>query len=215
MPKPSGARMVGAKPYRPSGVGRSAPMRALRVVAAIVLKRPGLFATAVAVLGVGGAIGWNATTQASRHPAPLFGARPALAAASPQPAAIEPPRRPDVAMLAAAAAVPRPVPRPENTISMPEPQRTNSTSDPIGNLIRTGEPGPKPSDPKVDPQRVSSVQRALTKLGYGPLRPDGVMGTTTRQAVERFERDQNLPVTGTLAARTTRQLATRAGTEIE
>ena len=54
------------------------------------------------------------------------------------------------------------------------------------------------------------AQKALSKLGYGPLKADGLMGATTRAAIEKFERDRKLPVKGEAAGRTLRELAARA-----
>jgi peptidoglycan hydrolase-like protein with peptidoglycan-binding domain len=69
---------------------------------------------------------------------------------------------------------------------------------------------------RPEPTRiVTSGQKALSKLGYGPLTADGVMGQTTRQAVERFERDRRLPVTGEISGRTARELAAQAGIPVE
>jgi peptidoglycan hydrolase-like protein with peptidoglycan-binding domain len=58
---------------------------------------------------------------------------------------------------------------------------------------------------------VLAAQRQLNKLGYGPVKPDGLFGLGTRQAIEKFERDRKLPVTGDLNARTSRDLAAAAG----
>ena len=63
---------------------------------------------------------------------------------------------------------------------------------------------------KADPT-VAKAQRALVKLGYGPLKADGLMGASTRAAIEKFERDRKLPVKGEPSTRTFRELATRAG----
>lgn len=87
-------------------------------------------------------------------------------------------------------------------------------SDQIGDLLRGG-----PSNQGAVAQtvaadaggsRVAAAQRALEKLGYG-VSVDGVYGAGTRAAVQRFERDRNLPVTGDLNARTLRELADRSG----
>lgn len=59
--------------------------------------------------------------------------------------------------------------------------------------------------PKPDPS-VIRVQRALAKLGYGPLKDDGLMGPGTKAAIERFERDRKLPVKGEAAGPTLRAL---------
>lgn len=59
-------------------------------------------------------------------------------------------------------------------------------------------------------KNVIFAQRALAKLGYA-LRQDGVYGGTTRQAIEKFERDSGLPVKGELTPRLMRQLSARSG----
>jgi hypothetical protein len=212
----------------PAARARTLPLRAGGALVRFVASRPLPVLAAVATLGLGGAVGWNVLTQqTSRHPAPLFGAKTATRAeltraepARPEPARVEPPRRFEAASAPAAAPTPVPAPRSETRLAPAppaDPQRTSST-DPIGAMIRTGEMPPRPPSeirPAGDNQRVQSVQKALAKLGYGPLKPDGVMGNTTRQALERFERDRNLPVTGGVAGRTLRQLATLSGVQIE
>jgi hypothetical protein len=87
--------------------------------------------------------------------------------------------------------------------------------DAIGDLIRAGEPSARPPASVAEPGRVGAAQRALIKLGYGPLKADGVMGASTRQALERFEKDRRLPITGELAPRTLRDLAAQSGIGIE
>ena len=51
------------------------------------------------------------------------------------------------------------------------------------------------------------------KVGY-VVKPDGVMGAGTKQAIEKFERDRGLPVTGQLAGRTLKDLASQSGIAI-
>ena len=51
------------------------------------------------------------------------------------------------------------------------------------------------------------------KLGF-VLRPDGVFGASTRQAIEAFERDNRLPVHGELTRRIKVELARQSGVEI-
>jgi peptidoglycan hydrolase-like protein with peptidoglycan-binding domain len=75
-------------------------------------------------------------------------------------------------------------------------------------------PPPRPPLPVVDTRTVA-VQRALARLGYGPVRPDGRPGGETRAAVQRFERDRNLPVTGEISDRLVRELAAVSGMPIE
>ncbi|PXW65313.1 peptidoglycan-binding domain-containing protein [Methylobacterium sp. B4] len=71
-------------------------------------------------------------------------------------------------------------------------------------------PAGKPDAAKVDApkpdQAVIRVQRALAKLGYGPLKDDGLMGPGTKAAIEKFERDRKLPVKGEAAGPTLRAL---------
>ena len=57
------------------------------------------------------------------------------------------------------------------------------------------------------------MQKALVKAGF-VLRMDGMMGATTRQALERFEVERKLPVTGDLSPRTLRELASQSGVAI-
>ena len=174
---------------------------------ATIGRRPGATLALVAVLACTGAISWNALMQQSgRHPAPLFGWK-----AERTPA--EKPRRLEAAL------APLPVPRPDPVaapVSAGPPQvQKASAIDPIGAMIRSAD-GPARSDDVLnDAHRVATAQRALTKLGYGPLKPDGLIGATTRQALEHFERDRNLPATGQLGGRTSRQLASQSGLEID
>ena len=41
----------------------------------------------------------------------------------------------------------------------------------------------------------------LATLGYKPGPADGILGSRTRSAVEAFQRDQGLPVTGEVSAK--------------
>jgi TolA-binding protein len=52
--------------------------------------------------------------------------------------------------------------------------------------------------PSPTKQDVLAAQEALTQLGFGNLEADGVMGPTTRQAIEEFQRVAGLTVTGEL-----------------
>jgi peptidoglycan hydrolase-like protein with peptidoglycan-binding domain len=64
-------------------------------------------------------------------------------------------------------------------------------------------------------KRILAVQRALTDFGYGQVIPNGVLGATTRTAIERFERERKLPVTGQVSERLTRELAAVTGRPLE
>jgi len=75
-------------------------------------------------------------------------------------------------------------------------------SDPIAELIA-------PS------QRVIAVQRALNDFGYGPVKATGNYGPETISAIQKFERDRKLPVTGQISPRLLRELAALTGRPLE
>jgi hypothetical protein len=59
--------------------------------------------------------------------------------------------------------------------------------------------------------RVSAVQRVLSEYGYGQVKPTGVIDTATSAAIETFEREHKLPITGRLSDRLLSELAAMAG----
>lgn len=198
----------------PNGSAFRIARRAAGATLRTLARHPGAVLGIVAVVGGTGVFGWNVLmTQTARHPAPLFAsAKPAVAVP------VEPPRRPD-----AAPSVPVPAPRPEPASLQSRPAaepagRVPASPDPIGAMIRSSDPqAPRPAadaKPAASP-RLASAQKALVKLGYGPVGVDGLMGSTTRQAIERFERDRSLPVTGALGAKTAKQLAAASGIQVE
>jgi peptidoglycan hydrolase-like protein with peptidoglycan-binding domain len=157
-----------------------------------------------------GAIVVNALgLQSARHPAPFFakrdGAAPSRAPAPLDPPPVPPTRPPSVT---ATASLPQPAPR--------APAR-----DPIGDMLRSADttgsaPAAARAEARPDTQRpVAAAQRALVKLGYGPIQVDGLFGQETRQALERFERDRRLAPTGELAPRTVRELSAASGIRVE
>ncbi|WP_244610485.1 peptidoglycan-binding domain-containing protein [Microvirga pakistanensis] len=60
--------------------------------------------------------------------------------------------------------------------------------------------------PSPSKDQVRAAQEALTALGFGQLKPDGMMGPGTRRAIEAFERAKGLPITGGLGAGTLQAL---------
>jgi peptidoglycan hydrolase-like protein with peptidoglycan-binding domain len=60
-------------------------------------------------------------------------------------------------------------------------------------------------------QRVATVQRALSEFGYGQIKPTGVAGPDTQAAIEKFERERMMPVTGKISARMLRELSAITG----
>ncbi|EIM25514.1 peptidoglycan-binding domain-containing protein [Microvirga lotononidis] len=112
----------------------------------------------------------------------------------------------------AAAPAARP-PQPSAAAAPAAPPVRSASRDPIADMIRMG--GPVPTPPanvgRADQgDTVLAGQRALARLGYS-VKVDGQMGSGTRQAIERFEQDRRLPVTGELNARTIRELSAASG----
>jgi peptidoglycan hydrolase-like protein with peptidoglycan-binding domain len=83
-----------------------------------------------------------------------------------------------------------------------KPATNASRNDPIGELLAPN-------------KRIVAVQRALTDYGYGQIKPTGVYGPETRAAIERFERERKLPVTGQVTERLTRELSAMSGRPID
>jgi peptidoglycan hydrolase-like protein with peptidoglycan-binding domain len=59
------------------------------------------------------------------------------------------------------------------------------------------------------------MQRALAEYGYGQIKPSGVVDAETKAAIERFERERRLPITGQVSERVTRELASVTGRPLE
>ncbi|MCJ2014570.1 peptidoglycan-binding domain-containing protein [Methylobacterium sp. J-076] len=175
-------------------------------------ERPGsVFGAAVAVAAAGFICVNALDSQKGRHPAPI------LPKVAPKLAAKAPP--------APAAAAPAPVR--DVVAKEPAPAPKQAAGDTIGELIRAEDttasvnPRAKPAPAKAEAkaatpaapaadQAVMRAQRALAKLGYGPVKTDGAMGPATKAAIEKFERDRKLPVTGEAAGKTLRALETGA-----
>lgn len=64
-------------------------------------------------------------------------------------------------------------------------------------------------------KRVLAIQRALADFGYGQIKPSGVYDPDTRTAIEKFERDHRLPITGQISDRFVRELAAMTGRPLE
>jgi peptidoglycan hydrolase-like protein with peptidoglycan-binding domain len=64
-------------------------------------------------------------------------------------------------------------------------------------------------------RRVIALQRALAQYGYGQIRPTGIVDIETRAAIEKFERERKLPVTGQASDRVTRELAGLTGRPLD
>ena len=83
-------------------------------------------------------------------------------------------------------------------IPMPAPRR----NDPIADLI-----GPSP--------RILAVQRVLSEFGYGQIVPSGMLDEATSAAIEKFEREHKLPVSGRVSDRLVSALTAMAGHPID
>jgi peptidoglycan hydrolase-like protein with peptidoglycan-binding domain len=79
---------------------------------------------------------------------------------------------------------------------------TPSRPDPIAELLAPN-------------RRVIAVQRALTDFGYGQIKPSGFINPETKAAIEHFERDRKLPVSGQISDRLVRELAAVTGRPLE
>ena len=71
-----------------------------------------------------------------------------------------------------------------------------------------------PETPAPSP-RLAAIQRALADFGYGQIKPNGVFDAGTQSAIEKFERERKLPVTGQISDRLTRELAAVTGRPLE
>ncbi len=155
--------------------------------------------------------------QEGRHPAPLF--RMSSLLPEPQIEAPLPPPRP-------ATKAPAKIDAAKPEAAKAESVKKASGLDQIAELIdgRLPKSDAKPHHGKdaigealahTDGDNKTTVllaQRALVKLGY-VLRQDGVFGGTTRQAIEKFERANRMPVTGELTPKLVKLLGQRAGLE--
>jgi peptidoglycan hydrolase-like protein with peptidoglycan-binding domain len=63
--------------------------------------------------------------------------------------------------------------------------------------------------------RILSLQRALSRLGYGPVRMSGTFSPDTKDAIERFEKDWMMPVTGLMSENLFTKLAAVNGAPID
>lgn len=167
--------------------------------------------------------------QTGRHPSPLFGmgkpqALSAAGTASPLPRA-RPPEA-DRRGADAAAIATRPAPQVSSPSTAPAMQRANvaPTAKPeAGKNEGSKNEGSKSEASRSDPlgdliagnRRLSAVQRALADNGYGQVKATGVMNAETKAAIERFERERKLPVTGQVSDRLLREITVVTGRAID
>jgi hypothetical protein len=154
--------------------------------------------------------------QAGRHPSPMF-------TASVMPPQISAP--PKVAAVATEPTVPlpsaNPMPRPRPSDADAQPTDTPKSidkstdmpraDDAMGNLVRaTSLPSAASGS-----ARVAAAQRALTEYGYGQIKATGTIGADTQAAIQRFEREHKMPITGQMSERLVRELGIATGKTIQ
>jgi peptidoglycan hydrolase-like protein with peptidoglycan-binding domain len=115
-----------------------------------------------------------------------------------QAAGLKPSTAPDEALL---RAIQRSTVRSKAGLRPPAPIPP-AKPDPIGDMIA-------PS------KQVVAVQRALSEFGYGQIKPTGIVDPETQSAIQKFERERKLPVTGQLSHRVVRELASITGRPLE
>ena len=76
-------------------------------------------------------------------------------------------------------------------------------------------PAPIPMQQSPAARRLAGVQRALSEYGYGNLKITGTMSGETQSAIQTFERQHKMPVTGQVSERLLRQLAAAIGHPVE
>jgi hypothetical protein len=185
-----------------------------------------MIAGALAFAAVSAIIANALFLQAGRHPSPMFGtvvAMPAAPAASPLPRPR--PVEADASVTEPKLAEPKPA-----EIKPAEPRAT----DPMTNLVKATSvapvaassnvlrpPAPIPLSSRAETlassgsRRVAAVQRALTEYGYGQLKPTGTIGSDTQAAIQKFERDRKIPVTGQMSDRLVRELTAMIGHPVD
>jgi hypothetical protein len=136
--------------------------------------------------------------QSGPHPAPLFKAPLAPGEATNTVVAV-PRARPEAAP--AKLEIPPAATRTASAAAAPAPAGT-ARNDMIADLLA-------PS------RRVIALQRALSQYGYGQIKPTGIVDAETRAAIEKFERERKLPVTGQPSDRLARELSGLTGRPLD
>jgi hypothetical protein len=196
-------------------------------------------AGAVAFAAVSAIIANAIFMQAGRHPSPMFGGSVAVPLAAPAPASPLPRPRPieAAAKPAEARLLDGKPPETKSVEIRPveaKPVETKSADPPVHPVRAPGAPSvvstsvirppaPIPPSSRTDPMgdlitsshRVAAVQRALTEYGYGQLKPSGTVGSDTQAAIQKFERDRKMPVTGQISDRLVHELTAMTGRPID
>lgn len=185
------------------------------------------FAAALAIAAVIAILINALFLQAGHHPSPMFGKSVAVPLAAPSETAallstspLPRPRPSEAAISRAEAAAADSGPTETKSIDMPQPAKPVA-SPPRAPAVKqaAAHPAATHNDPLGDlitsTRRTASVQRALTKYGYGQLKPTGNVGSDTQAAIQKFERERKLPVTGKISDRLVRELSAVTGQAID
>jgi len=180
-----------------------------------------MIAGALAFVAAGAIIANALFLQAGRHPSPMFGTVAAMPAAPPAPA--NPLPRPRPLDVAARAIEPPAAPEPKPVEAKSNDPMTNLVVKATGAAPAAGSnvarpPAPIPSretTQSTGSRRVAAVQRALTEYGYGQLKATGTIGADTQAAIQKFERDRKIPITGQMSDRLVRELTAVIGQPID
>jgi len=164
--------------------------------------------------------------QTGQHPSPMFGTTVHLGAASPLPrprpveadAATSEPRLAEPRLAEPRLIEPRPNDPVANIIKATASSPLSSTpmtAVPPPNVVRP--PAPIASAPVqiTGSRRVAAVQRALSENGYGQLRATGTIGADTQAAIQKFERERHMVVTGQMSDRLVKELGVVTGHPID
>jgi Putative peptidoglycan binding domain len=223
MPRRRGARAVAVE----ADTERGLAMR-------ILLHSPkDLVAGVLAFAAVSAIIANALFLQAGHHPSPMFGSVVALPGAGSSTASPLPRPRPaelttksidtspDSKSVETRSLEPKPVELKPVETKAAEPK----AADPLANLVKATAAMPVTSNVPRPPapiptaaqgvRRVAAVQRALTEYGYGQLKPTGTVGSDTQAAIQKFERERKLPLTGQMSDRLVRDLSAMTGHPID
>ena len=186
----------------------------------ILLRSPkDMLAGAVAFAAVSAIVANALFLQAGRHPSPMFGSVVAMPAASPLPRPR--PVEADSSLLEPKLAEPKPA-EPKAADAMANLVKATSAA-PVAPPTIVRPPAPIPASSRTETiansapisRRVAAVQRALTEYGYGQLKPTGTVGSDTQAAIQKFERERKLPMTGQMSDRLVRELTAMIGRPID
>ncbi len=180
----------------------------------------------LAFAGVSAIIANALFLQTGQHPSPMFGTPVHFGTSSPLP-------RPRPLEADAAVSEPKLA---ETRLAEPrliEPR----ANDPLGNIIKATANSPLSSTPMTSApsvanvvrppapipapvqitgsRRVAAVQRALSENGYGQLKATGTIGADTQAAIQKFERERHMVVTGQVSDRLVKELTVVTGHPID